>query len=75
MADAVARVVADWPRTRAAALADAAVARRRSAPERYAAELVDAVLGAAPAAVPVPRGLPSPAGSSPAPVAGSGAAA
>ncbi|MGY1771713.1 glycosyltransferase [Blastococcus sp. SYSU D00813] len=54
-ADAVARVAADWPRYRAAALADAAEARRRSAPERYAAELVAAVgaLGG-PAPVPAP---------------------
>ncbi|MGY1741768.1 MULTISPECIES: glycosyltransferase family 4 protein [unclassified Blastococcus] len=44
-ADAIARVAADWPRFRAAALADAAEARRRSAPERYAAELVAAVAG------------------------------
>jgi glycosyltransferase involved in cell wall biosynthesis len=42
-ADAVCRVAADWPRYRDAALADAAVARRRSSPERYAAELGDAV--------------------------------
>ncbi|WP_029430853.1 glycosyltransferase family 4 protein [Blastococcus sp. URHD0036] len=75
VADAVARMVTDWPRTCTAALADAAVARRRSSPERYAAELVAAVLGTPPAVVPVPRGLPVVAESSPAPVAGSGAAA
>ena len=42
-ADAVARVAADWPLFRDAALVDAAEARRRSAPQRYTAELVDAV--------------------------------
>ncbi len=70
-ADAIARVAADWPRFRAAALTDAAVARRRSAPERYAAELVDAVavLGTP---VPAPRELPAVPAQ---PVAGSGAAA
>jgi glycosyltransferase involved in cell wall biosynthesis len=64
-ADAVCRVAADWPRFRNAALTDAGVARRRSAPERYTAELVDAVaaLGSPPrspeAAVPpaVPAGV------------------
>jgi glycosyltransferase involved in cell wall biosynthesis len=42
-ADAVSRVAAEWPRFRDAARTDAAEARRRSAPERYTAELVDAV--------------------------------
>jgi glycosyltransferase involved in cell wall biosynthesis len=42
-ADAVCRVAADWARFRDAALTDAATARRRSAPERYTAELVAAV--------------------------------
>jgi glycosyltransferase involved in cell wall biosynthesis len=76
-ADAVTRVVADWPRFREAAAADAAAARRRSAPERYAAELVDAVLAlgaTVPASpgLPAPRELPAPPAE---PVAGSGAAA
>jgi GT2 family glycosyltransferase/glycosyltransferase involved in cell wall biosynthesis len=39
-ADAVERVVADWPGFRARALTDAAVARERHAPDRYRAELV-----------------------------------
>jgi glycosyltransferase involved in cell wall biosynthesis len=51
-ADAVSRVADDWARFREAALSDAAVARRRSAPERYTAELVDAV---AALGTPVPR--------------------
>ena len=38
-ADAVARVVADWPAVAARAAADAAEARRRYAPERYRAEV------------------------------------
>jgi glycosyltransferase involved in cell wall biosynthesis len=42
-ADAVARIAADWPRFRDAALADAARARRLHAPERFTAELVAAV--------------------------------
>ena len=42
-ADAVARVAAEWSSYRAAALADATEARRRAAPQRYAAELVEAV--------------------------------
>ncbi|RBY94252.1 glycosyltransferase family 1 protein [Blastococcus sp. TBT05-19] len=66
-ADAIARVAADWPRFREAALADAAVARRRSAPDRYAAELVDAV-AALHAPLPASRELLAPA-------TGSGAAA
>lgn len=56
-ADAVARVAADWPRYRSAALADAAEARRRAAPERYAAQLVAAVAalgGVAPGPLPGP---------------------
>jgi glycosyltransferase involved in cell wall biosynthesis len=44
-ADAVQRLTADWPATRTAALADAAEARRRHAPERYRDELVAAVAG------------------------------
>jgi glycosyltransferase involved in cell wall biosynthesis len=51
-ADAVQRLTADWPATRTAALADAAEARRRHAPERYRDELVAAVAG--PDAVPAP---------------------
>ena len=39
-ADAVQRLTADWGATRAAALADAAEARRRHAPDRYRDELV-----------------------------------
>lgn len=39
-ADAVQRVTADWSRFRQAALADAAEARRRHAPERYRDDLV-----------------------------------
>lgn len=66
-ADAVTRVVADWPRSRAIALADAAEARRRSAPERYAAELVDAVAAA--------LGAPSGKSSERSPRAGTGGAA
>ncbi|MGY1630919.1 glycosyltransferase [Geodermatophilus sp. SYSU D01186] len=42
-ADAVARVAKDWAVFREAAQADAAAARRRSAPERFARELVAAV--------------------------------
>ena len=42
-ADAVARVAAEWSTFRAAALADATEARRRAAPQRYAAELLEAV--------------------------------
>ncbi|MCF6508766.1 glycosyltransferase [Blastococcus sp. MG754426] len=69
-ADAIARVTTDWPRFREAALADAAVARRRSSPERYAAELAAAV-AALGAPVPAPRELPTPAE----PATGSGAVA
>ncbi|NEK85476.1 glycosyltransferase family 4 protein [Blastococcus saxobsidens] len=69
-ADAIARVAADWPRFREAALADAALARERSAPERYAAELVEAVAALGPAG-PARRELAAPAGQ----VTGSGAAA
>ncbi|MGY1591293.1 glycosyltransferase [Geodermatophilus sp. SYSU D00708] len=70
-ADAVARVAADWPRFRQAALADADVARRRSALERYAAELVDAV-----AALGTPLPAPGTAlGSAAEPAVESGAAA
>ncbi|SEO79247.1 glycosyltransferase family 4 protein [Trujillonella endophytica] len=42
-ADAVVRVAEDWTRLRAAALDDAAEARRRHAPSRYAADLLAAV--------------------------------
>ncbi len=50
-ADAVTRVAADWAGARAAALADAEAARHRHAPERYTAELLEAVApsGAGPA--------------------------
>jgi glycosyltransferase involved in cell wall biosynthesis len=54
-ADAVARVAADWPAFREATAADAEVARRRSAPGRYARELVAAVTALQPAGdVPAP---------------------
>jgi glycosyltransferase involved in cell wall biosynthesis len=53
-ADAVQRVVADWPRYRAAAAADAALAAERHAPERYRSTLRDAVRGRAPRPVAVP---------------------
>ncbi|MGY1783768.1 glycosyltransferase [Geodermatophilus sp. SYSU D00698] len=56
-ADAVARVAADWPAARAAALAGAAEARRRHTPERFTAELLAAV-GVPAAAVPVPVAAP-----------------
>ncbi|MGY1727481.1 glycosyltransferase [Geodermatophilus sp. SYSU D01062] len=42
-ADAVEQVVADWPRLRVAALADADVAARRHAPMSYRRRLVEAV--------------------------------
>ena len=58
-ADAVQRVVADWATVRAAAVVDAAEARRRHAPQRYTEQLVavvDALTGSRPApAVPAPR--------------------
>ena len=56
-ADAVQRLTADWDTTRAAALADAAEARRRHAPERYRDELIAAVagLGAGTSTLPVAR--------------------
>jgi hypothetical protein len=51
----VARVAADWPAFREATAADAEVARRRSAPGRYARELVAAVTALQPAGdVPAP---------------------
>jgi glycosyltransferase involved in cell wall biosynthesis len=58
-ADAVERVVADWDTVRAAAVVDAAEARRRHSPQRYTEQLVAvvaALTGSGPAAaVPAPR--------------------
>ena len=53
-ADAVQRLTADWEATRTAALADAAEARRRHAPERYHDELVAAVAALGDAALDAP---------------------
>jgi glycosyltransferase involved in cell wall biosynthesis len=53
-ADAVQRLTADWEATRTAALADAAEARRRHAPERYHDELVAAVAALGEAALDAP---------------------
>jgi glycosyltransferase involved in cell wall biosynthesis len=44
-ADAVERIVGDWPRYRQAALGDAAEARRRHAPGRYRQQLAELVAG------------------------------
>jgi glycosyltransferase involved in cell wall biosynthesis len=59
-ADAVQRVVAGWDAFRAAAVGDAAEARRRHAPQRYAEQLaavLDTLVGGRPGApvVPAPR--------------------
>jgi glycosyltransferase involved in cell wall biosynthesis len=58
-ADAVQRVLADWAGHRAAAVVDAAEARRRHAPQRYAEQLVavlDTLAGGYPTVpVPAPR--------------------
>ncbi|PRY49343.1 GT2 family glycosyltransferase [Geodermatophilus tzadiensis] len=61
-ADAVERLLADWPRVRDLAVADAAEARRRHAPERYRAGLVATV-----AALTGAPGRPSPARAVPGP--------
>jgi glycosyltransferase involved in cell wall biosynthesis len=45
-ADALQRVVADWPSLRGAAVRDAAVARRRHAPERYRSRVAELTLAA-----------------------------